>query len=222
MENADDIEEFYKHEIERIDREYLEDFKKYPIKISREKDYKEKLNKARIAYELKYKKFIDEQKRLYINEKKKAIKKEKNKEEHFTVKRLNLELSIKEKISLKWEMFRFKFKINFRKIFHKLMPNFLIRGILKTRLFFKLTYNEIKRIIKNIINMIKKFILSLIKLIIKIIMGILRFIKKIILNIFTIVSKIFKKILKRKKEEVVVEKRPDELIAEKLLQGKKE
>lgn len=158
---SDEIEEFYSKKIEEADKFYRDSLNNPENKLSKKeikKKYDEMFNKALKEYREKYKKFLKKQKK----NKKKNILKKKEKEadkklnskevketKPFKVKKLDLELGWKEKLKLKYDMFKFKGKIKLRNISRKVFPPGFLRIFLKIKSAIKYFLSTIKRYINT-------------------------------------------------------------------------
>jgi hypothetical protein len=126
----EEIEEFYKREVEKAEIEFLDALK--TGKVSREeleKKYKERLALAKKRYEELNLKFINEQKKI----KPKKPKKTKEKAERFIVKHLNLKLTRRERLKLRYDFAVFRLKIITRDFFQGVVPTSLALWYIKKK-----------------------------------------------------------------------------------------
>jgi hypothetical protein len=205
MESLEDLEEFYQKEIENLDREFFDDYKKNKNKSDIVKNYREKLKSLKIDYEKKYGRLINIQKDQI--KKNKAMKKVDKKpiNNHFQVSSIDyLGIEKKENSRLKKEMFDFRLNLRIRNFYHKIPASFMIfyfRIKLSFKLFISLLIKKIIKIYEFFHNSISSIILGAKNLFIKI----YGFFKQCLLKIPSIISKI--KLKKKDKKEETIEKK---------------
>ncbi len=227
MVKIEEIEDFYKKEAEKIDKEFLNKLSKAINKNEKsniEIEYKIKTKTLREKYGGKISGYLIEQKQaIKEQETKKAAKKPKREDfKKFEVKKLDLNKTWKDKLKFKWELFKFKHRINSKNFRDSHTPESMKISIIKLRISFG-----------NFASLISKFTLDLLSSIKELIFNILIKLKDSGLFIFAkskisikwLMPKIFlifSKVIKKKKTEESKEKHPDEEIAEKLLKKDKE
>jgi len=213
MEDAEEIEGFYEKEMERLDKEFLENIKKTKDKRSLKKEYKANLLTLRSEYEKKYERYLQTQKR---RKEEKPKKKKKEKKEIFRVTPLNFRKTRKERFQIRYEPLWFRFKIKIKNFFRKITPTFLLVFYLKLKLHVKRGLQFTKESIKRILSKAKENIISEAKK-----TG--ETAKKTYVKIKNFLGSILKKIIskiKPKKKEDKGGKTEDQKLAEKILAKK--
>lgn len=213
MENSDEIEMHYEKEMEKIDKDFLNNKITSKSKKSRQDLYKERLKAIREEYEKRYLKYLDGQKKILLKNKEKKAPKIKEKQALFQVKKINLKTSWSQVQKNKYEIFRFKLKIRLRKFFHSIIPKSLIIKHLKLRLLFKRISKELKEKIYKGIQSFKQGAINLFK-------ASFEKISKIFSKLTSIFSAAIKKIssiVKLKKKNKAEEISEDQKIAERIL-----
>jgi len=224
MVKIDEIEDFYKRESEKIDNGFLNRLPKSKEKNSIESEYKIKTKTLRQEYEKKINDYLKEQKHALTEQEKNRINKKPKKEdsERFEAKKLDLTDTWRDRLKYKWELFKFKHRINSKNFKNKHMPEFAKIFIIKSGIFIRNLFSQISGFMSYLFSSISKLIFNLL---IKLKdAGLFIFVKLKILMKWLIpkISLILSRIFKKKKAEESKEKRPDEEIAEKLLKkGKK-
>ena len=179
--DPEEIEEFYQKEVEKADNFYLNSIRDSEKKLTK-KQIKEKydnmLKTAIENYRKQYDEYFKSPKKISGNEKQ---EKKQEKEKQFKVEKLNLELNFKEKFKLKYNLFKFRKTIAIKNLIRKIMPIFLSKQILKTKIA-----------ISEIIGSIKRFFRGVKKHILKIISKISEKIKNISKLIYTKLKKTYK------------------------------
>jgi hypothetical protein len=219
METFEEIEDFYKKEMEKLDQEFLDSFKKN-LEIEKIKSqYETKLIKLKEEYEKRYSKYLEEQKKDFIKQRGKKIQEKKEKKESFNVERLNLELTKKEKFQLRYDMFRFRSRIKLSNILRRFIPNLFLINFIRIKLWIKRVLKSSRKYIQNFTIDSKKLALNLFDVALKSVKYIYILIKRILSSVLFYLLYPFR--LFKKKEKSEAEKRPDEIIAEKLLKKEK-
>lgn len=234
MERPEEIESYYKKQIEILDKEFLEKLKgiKDKKEVNKlEQDYKKKNSMIQLQYEKKYIKYLEyikknppidpEKEKKKKEDKEKALKD--NRPKQLIVTRTSLELTKKDQRNIKWSLFKFNLNRKYINSKKKYIPN-----TIKDKIIF------IKFKIRYIINSIKRFIDRKIELnknrLIKFGEKISQFTKSTYLKSKKVSKQTLKKLIKtiekftKKKDEKGdnKEKRPDEEIAEKILKKTEE
>jgi hypothetical protein len=227
MVKIEEIEDFYKKETEKIDKEFLNKISKVvnkKEKIYIETEYKRKTKILRNEYEKKIVGYLKEQKQeIKKQEMKKTAKKIKKEDfKKFVVKKLDLNETWKDKLEFKWELFKFKHKINSKNFKDRHMPESMKVAIIKSKISIKNFLSLISKFIFDLLLSIKKFIFNVLDKLKEAGLFIFAKLKILIKGVILKISLISSKIFKKKKAEENKEKRPDEEIAEKLLRKDKE
>lgn len=126
MANLDEIEEFYKKEVSKQDKIFLENIFKNSDETKRselEKKYKENLKKLKEEYEKRIADYLKDQRKVINTKKIKEEKKEVFKS--FEVKKLDLELNWKSRFKIKYELLKFRNNIKLKNFSEKYIPEFL-------------------------------------------------------------------------------------------------
>lgn len=212
MESIDEIEDFYQREIENLDREFFDNFKKNKNKDLIVKSYRQKLMLLKLNYEKRYKNFLDNQK-IQIRKNKEKILSAKNpskKNPVYEVKKLNFnDIEKKESKNSRKDLFEFRLEMKYRKFYNKI-PDFLVVFLIKSKLSIKRFFNSIIKILENIFDYFKEKINGAISAIKDIFAKLYNKTKKSILAIPAALSKIVpKKKDKEKKEDKKDEKKED-------------
>jgi hypothetical protein len=211
----EEIEEFYKKEFESLDRQFLEGLKKGENKKLLEQHYKQRLGEIKKKYEEDSKKFFKNHNVLGEKSKKEENNEKKEKKnERFVVEPLNLKLSAKEKFSSKWDLFKFRFRIKYKNLMHKITPNFLIVFKIRTRNSLRKFSNHTRETLSRMASGFKNGFSSFAKITKSLLTKLLTLIFKGITKLFIKIFRIFKK---KKKVEKKDEKSEDVKIAEKIL-----
>jgi len=229
MEETEEIENFLKNEIEKADKEFLEKLKNAKDKKDKkelEKSYGEKLKQTREKYEEKCKKYLERQKKITMRQKNKLPKKKQEKIKRFKVKKLRLELSWKENLSLKLDLIKFRLKIKTRNFFRRIMPSFLAISYLKIKFKVKRVFSSVKKTMAEGFSKTKAKISVLLKDLVvaskNIFLKIYPKIKKFFLLIIKFIIKLIGKIKKKKTGDGKKEKTEEEKLIEKILSKKTE
>lgn len=226
MVKIEEIEDFYKKETEKIDKEFLNKLSKASNKNEKsniEIEYKIKTKALREGYEKKISDYLKEQKQAIKEQETKKINKKTKKEDFkkFEVKKLDLSDTWKDKLRFKWELFKFKHRINSKNFRDAHMPEFMKIFIIKLKISIRNILSLISRIISDLFSSIKRLIFNILIKLKDAGLFIFTKLKILIKWLMLKISLILSKIIKKKKTEENKEKRPDEEIAEKLLRKDK-
>jgi len=216
MEDAEEIEAFYEKEMENADREFLNNIKRTKNKKDSENLYKENIKSIRKEYERKYERYLKDQKNAILKERRKVPKNNEEKTAAFRAEGIDLKLTKKERLELRYDLFKFRFKIKIKNFLNKITPRFLLILYLKTRMISKRSYSSTREAIEKTFTKIKEAIISGLKKTGEKIKQVYSKIKKAVSSVF---QKVIKKIkFKRKGEED--KKTEDQKLAEKILSRK--
>ena len=215
MEDAEEIESFYEKEMENADKEFLNGLKGKK-KVSPEKAYKEKIKSIREEYEKRYEKHLQIQKNEILKGKKKKPKNKKEKTEVLKIESVSLKLTRIERLKMKYEFFKFKFKLRRKNFFRRITPKSLLIGFLKNRMAVKRAVSSTKEAAKKTFAKIKETTISVLKKIGAIIKQIYSKVKKVASSVYEKVKKKIK--FKRKGEKE--QQTEDQKLAEKILSKK--
>lgn len=227
MVKIEEIEDYYKKEAEKIDKEFLNKLSKAVNKNEKsniEIEYKIKTKTLRNEYEKRIASYLKEQKQAIKEQGVRRIAAKKPKKEDFkkfVVKKLDLNETWKEKLKFKWELFKFKHKINSKNFKDRHMPESLKVFAIKSRISLRNFLSLISKSILNLFSLIKRQLFNIFVKLKSIVLFIFAKLKILIKWFMPKISLIFLKIFKKKKTEENKEKRPDEEIAEKLLKKEK-
>lgn len=190
MSVLEEIENSYRIKVENEDDNFLKKLNN-PLNKEKtkelEKEYRENLKSILEEYRENVSKILNKKDvQLFEREDSQKEKKEKsNTLSYFKIGRVDLNSSYKDRFLIKWNIFKFNFRINLRDFFHKIIPTIFIIFFLRTKFriinlyseirfyvvkFFKAVWLKIKNlwgIIKKLtlsgFNFIKKFFQNLIK-----------------------------------------------------------
>jgi hypothetical protein len=211
MVNIEEIEDSFKRDIEKIDKDFVENISNKKGQ-DLEKDYRKKLMLIRQKYEKEYSRAMGEQRNIILkNKNNKKDKKEK-------IIRENKKKEIETKPNNKYEMFKFKARIRVKDFIYKKPQIYLIIVYIKLKLNLKKDSEFLQKIYNNILTKIKLSINNLIKKSKEKIDIVINLVKKLISKIIEGIKKLLSKI-KIKKQGAATEskKTEDQEIAEKLL-----
>jgi hypothetical protein len=224
MERIEDIEEFYKKGIEKLDNDFLEQISKIKNIKDREKigeQYKTNLKALRLTYEKRY--------ILYLKEQKEKIKKDASRKintkikiekiKPFTVEKLDLKPNPKDLSKNIKELNRFKSEIKKREFLEKNIPEILKKEKIIIKLKEKDLSNFLIKLFKRLFLFIKNLTLKILSTLKDSFIFLYTKTKSIILSVINYIKK---KTKKAEKKEDKTEKRPDEELAEKILKKSKE
>jgi len=187
----EDPEEFYKEEVEKADSEFLDNLKKGKGGKDLEKKYRERAKKIRAKYDRAIKDLISKQK----SKSQKPSPKEK-KVKPFKVKDFSIELSWREKLAMRFDLFSFRAKIKIKDLLEKITPGFIIIWRIRTKKFFKRNYQTISKFSEKYFLKKKEQIFSFFKKIKDFFIRLYVNLKAIfakIKSLFSSIKKIFKK-----------------------------
>ncbi len=198
--NRDQIDELYEQELSKLQKEFLEKIKNSKDMKLSEKDYRTKTTNVRLKYNKNMKKNLKVQP-IYPKVIKPKVKEKKI--VPLNVKHETIDISIKEKLKMKSEYYKFKNKIRMKKIKRFFVPIWLIVLGIKMRIKYKKVKNrisfrfdklklKIKTKIENVFKKIKEFLSKLYKIVLSVPPMIWNLLKKI-------------KLPKKKKEEAKVD-----------------
>lgn len=207
VNKMEDPEEFYKSEIEKADKEFLDGLKGNQDRAESEKKYRDKLKNILEKYEKLFNKYLENQKKQIIEtEKKKGTKKRvREKQEKFEVKSLDLKLSWKEKLRFKIDLFKFKTRIKMKDFLEDNVPFSFIFFYVKTKLSFRSYMMRFSNYISLLSSNFTSWIL-------KIFEKIKSYSKKAYLLVKGIFVKVYKIFVKGKTKEKKKEKNAEEKI----------
>ncbi len=216
MEDAEEIESFYEKEMENADREFLNGIKGGKKERNPESSYKEKIKLIRKEYERKYERYLKLQKNEILKGREKVPNNKKEKTEVFRVECVNLKRTKRERLTLRYNLFKFKFKLKRNNLFRRITPRFLLILSIKTKMAAKRAVSSAKRAIEKTLTKIKEAVISRFNKTVEKIKKICSKIKKVVSSAY---QKVRKKIsFKRKGEED--KKTEDQKLAEKILSRK--
>jgi hypothetical protein len=226
MVDLSNLYENYTKEIEILDKEYLKNITNTKNKNQIQKDYKLKSKQLRKKYQEEYtktlgstnKKEISELKNLDFRLKKIEIEKAKEAQETepkntlgkiLKITPINLTRTKKEEEKLKKLKSKFRKKIARKKFYREITPNWFSIFKIKSKFYFKRSYQSIKSFIENLILNTKEWTKETYKNIHEKLKATSGKVKKKLITL----SRKFKK----KKQEDGKEKTEDQKIAEKLM-----
>lgn len=186
----EEIDETYRREIEQADKDFVDAInKKSDLKLA-EKIYREKLKRARE----KYSKLVE--KNLGAEKKKKKPKKKEKKEKTkpFKVKLENFEVGQLERLKLRIGIFKFKLRINLRKLFKVVIPKIIFYAYIIVKLKVSRFYNKTKNKISDLIDRIENFF-------VRVYDGFKEFLKKAYEKFLNMPEKIMSLFSRKKKDE---------------------
>jgi hypothetical protein len=199
----EEIEEFYKEEIEKADSEYL---KKLENKLERkqaEEDYREKLKKIREQYSKKYKGyFLEERKKI----RKKELKKSKDNFKRLKVEKFDFSFNFTERLRIKKAIETFRLKRKLRKFFYKITPEKLIYVSIKFRKKQKRFFDWVRKVSEKTFERLKEKTIRLFELVIGLSKKILNKTTGIIKKVLGIIWEV----KKENKDEVKEAEKPEE------------
>jgi hypothetical protein len=219
MDKIEDIEEFYKKECAKADKEYLENLSKSHLSQERstlEEAYKRRSKKIRDQYERRYAEYLRIQKDL-LNKKNSKRPTIEEKYAHLEVKRLDLTPNWKERLDYRIDISKFVYRIKIKNFLQNMTPDFLKILFLKLKYYVHDLLSIISNIAKDLTEKTKKHLLNLSLGLKNIFLSVLSNVS----NLFSFVLINLKKLLPKKKIGESKEKRPDEEIAERLLKRSK-
>jgi hypothetical protein len=151
MESKEDIEDFYRKQIEDLDKKFMSSvssIKKQEIKKI-EEDYKKERETIQKEYEKRYLFLLKRQKESAIKEEKKKLQTNRTKKNHesFIVKPLSLKWTKKEKFLGRFDLFWFKTKIKIKNFTRKNTPDFSYLWYIKARISARNNHASIKNML---------------------------------------------------------------------------
>jgi len=169
-DDLDQIEDFYSNELEKVDAEFLEKLKsaKKSDKLGLEKELKEKLAELQKEYEKKVSLFLKKHKSF--GDEKEADKSKRDGEEEkdeidmskpFNSKRVSLESGTPEFIKERWALFKFKERIQAKKLWENFVPNFLKVFFIKVKFFIKNSWNSFRNEISDFLSWVSESFFNL-------------------------------------------------------------
>lgn len=225
MEKLADIENIYKKEVEKLDKEFINNIKGQNDKkkiLKLENDYKEDLLKIKARYEKSYNNFLKKHKSNLFESEKEKKEKKKGKKKKFIIEKISLKLTRWERFKISWAGFKFRFKIKFKNFKRKITPLFITRFLIRFKFKRKRFYYVVKQTIIKTFEKLKESTISLLKKLKKLSIKTYNYIIKISKKVLMWIKKILSKFSKKKDEKKGGENRPDIDIAEKIIKAGKE
>lgn len=156
--DVEKIEEDYRKERERIDKEFLTSLSKGGDSTALEEQYRKQSLQARELYYAAMNKIIDTQKKSVHQKKPKKTKQEKQK--FLDTSHHNFDIGFKQRLKLRWSLRYFTFTFTVRNYIRDTMPSFLRYFLTKQKIRFRHMVRSIKDTREDISQGIRNYLSS--------------------------------------------------------------